>query len=218
MGKGPSSETDSLSANQKIHQTLWNTNFHQRIHNNPPLVQHLNHRNPIPAPIGLPEDPYKYHIIFYTRVFHILFNSGFPINKIYVLLTSHMRAKLSATIILLDLINRKIFSDLYRSLSFPIYSFPHSPLHSSLSGPNIPLSTTFTNTLSLHYFPQWQQQKASLQLCVASFLYFWEGKFQDERNFTEWEPVLAFSKIEEILRIHVCVDQCVSADWWRRQF
>jgi hypothetical protein len=30
--------------------------------------------------------------------------------------------------------------------------------------------------------------------------------------------VLAFSKIEEILRIHVCVDQCVSADWWRRQF
>jgi hypothetical protein len=47
------------------------------------------------------------------------------------------------------LITRIIFGDEYRSLSSSLCSFLHSPVASSLLGPNIPLSTLFSNTLSL---------------------------------------------------------------------
>jgi hypothetical protein len=47
------------------------------------------------------------------------------------------------------LMTRIIFGDEYRSLSSPLCSLLHSPVTSSLLGPNIPLSTLFSNTLSL---------------------------------------------------------------------
>jgi hypothetical protein len=40
----------------------------------------------------------------------------------------------------------------YRSLSSSLCSFPHSPVSSSLLGPNILPNTLFSNTLSLHSF------------------------------------------------------------------
>jgi hypothetical protein len=47
------------------------------------------------------------------------------------------------------LITRIIFGDQYRSLSSSLCSLLHSPVTPSLLGPNIPLSTLFSNTLSL---------------------------------------------------------------------
>jgi hypothetical protein len=47
------------------------------------------------------------------------------------------------------LITRIIFGDEYRSLSSSLSSLPHSPIASSLLGPNILFSTLFSNTLSL---------------------------------------------------------------------
>jgi hypothetical protein len=47
------------------------------------------------------------------------------------------------------LITRIIFGDEYRSLSSSLCSLLHSPVTSSLLGPNILLSTLFSNTLSL---------------------------------------------------------------------
>jgi hypothetical protein len=47
------------------------------------------------------------------------------------------------------LITRIIFGDEYRSLSSSLCSLHHSPVASSLLGPNILLSTLFSNTLSL---------------------------------------------------------------------
>ena len=44
---------------------------------------------------------------------------------------------------------RKIFSEWYRSLSSSMCSFLHSPVTLSLLGPNILLSTLFSNTLCL---------------------------------------------------------------------
>ena len=55
----------------------------------------------------------------------------------------------TANLILLDLITRIIFDEAYRSLSSSLCSFLHSPVNSSLLGPNILLSTLFSNTLSL---------------------------------------------------------------------
>jgi hypothetical protein len=43
----------------------------------------------------------------------------------------------------------KILDEKYRSLSSSIWSFIHSPVTSSILGPNIPLNTPFSNTLSL---------------------------------------------------------------------
>ena len=59
-----------------------------------------------------------------------------------------VRATCLAQRILLDVITRTILCEEYRSLSSSIRSFLHSPITSSLSGPNILLSTLFTNTVS----------------------------------------------------------------------
>ena len=54
-----------------------------------------------------------------------------------------------AHLILLDLITRRIFDEAYRSYSSLLCSLLHFPVTSSLLGPNIFLSTLFSNTLSL---------------------------------------------------------------------
>ena len=51
----------------------------------------------------------------------------------------------------LDFITRTIFDEQYRLLSSSLCSFLYSPVTSSLLGPNIPLSTLFSNTLSLRF-------------------------------------------------------------------
>ena len=60
-----------------------------------------------------------------------------------------IHATCPAHIILLDLLTRTILGEQYRSLSSSLCSFLHSPVTSSLLGPNILLNTLFSNTLSL---------------------------------------------------------------------
>ena len=60
-----------------------------------------------------------------------------------------IRATCHAYLILLDFITRTIFGEKYRSLSSSVCSFLHSPVTSSLLGPNILINTLFSNTLSL---------------------------------------------------------------------
>ena len=55
-----------------------------------------------------------------------------------------------AHLIHLDFITRTILGEEYRSLSSSLNSILHSPVTSSLLGPNILLNTLFSNTLSLH--------------------------------------------------------------------
>jgi hypothetical protein len=78
-----------------------------------------------------------------------LFPSGFHKKTVYTPIPSPIRATFLAHLILLDLINRKIFCENYRSLSSSLYSFLYSPITSSFLGPNILLSTPFANTLNL---------------------------------------------------------------------
>ena len=51
--------------------------------------------------IRLPEDPFQSHSLIYGRIFHWLFTSGFPTNKIYAILPSPMSATWTAKPILL---------------------------------------------------------------------------------------------------------------------
>ena len=52
-------------------------------------------------------------------------------------------------LILLDLVIRRKFCEQYRSLSYSLCIFLHSPVTSSVLGPNLLLNTLFSNTFSL---------------------------------------------------------------------
>ena len=146
--QSPYWEANRFSASQEIPRILRNPKVHCRVYKSPPPVLILSQINPVHAPpsnflkihpnIILPSMPGSPKWSLSLRFLHQ--------NPVY---TSPIRATCPAHLIILDFITRKIFGEEYRSLRFALCSFVHSPVTSSLLGPNIHLSTLFSNTLSL---------------------------------------------------------------------
>ena len=76
-----------------------------------------------------------------------LFPSGFPTKTLYTPFYSPIHAICPAHLILLDFITRTTLGEEYKSFSSSLCNLLHSPVTSSLLGPNI-LNTIFSNTLS----------------------------------------------------------------------
>jgi len=149
MDQSSSWETNRFQTSQEILRVSWNPKVLYRIHKRPSPVPILNQLDPVHTTTShfLQVHLNKIHLRLFLP--SGLFPSSFLTKTLYTTLFYPIRVTCPAHPILLDFITRTILGEEYRSLSSSLCSFLHFLVTSSLLGPNILVSTLFSDTLSL---------------------------------------------------------------------
>ena len=149
MEQIPSCAANRFSASQEILRILCNPEVHYHSQAFTTCLCPLPDQSYPCLFISLIEDPFNIILPPMPKSSKWSLSLRFPYqNSVYTSPVSHT-CTCPSLLIPLDFITRRLFDKGYRSLSSLLCSLLHSPVTSSLLGPNIFLSTLFSNTLSL---------------------------------------------------------------------
>ena len=147
--QSPSSEANWLAASQETPRFSRNPKVHYRTHKRPPPVSILGQPNPVHITTShLLEIHHNITHPSTPRSPQWSLSLRFPHQDPIHTLSSPICATCPAHLILLDFIIRTILGEQYKSFSYSLCNLLHSPVTSTLLGPNILLNTIFSNTLS----------------------------------------------------------------------
>jgi hypothetical protein len=129
--------------------------------------------------ILLPEDSSQYYPSIYACVSLLFLSLSFPIKNLCTPIVFPIRTTCPSHLTLSDFITLKTLGEEYRSLSSSFLSFLHSPVTSSLLGPNILLYTPFSNTHSLRSSLNMSDQVTHPYTTTGKIVVFLDSKVED---------------------------------------
>ena len=191
MWKGLPWEANRSSASQEIPRVVWNSKFYHRVHKRPPPVRILSQISTVHAS---PTHFFHFNIIFPST----LKSSNLALSLRFLHQNPGWTSPLpihvlrAPPIALFSIWSPEQHLVEYRSLSYSLCTFLHSPVTSFLLGPNTLLSTLFSNTLSLRSSLNVSDQvshsyKTTGKIIVLYILIFrvLDSKLEDKRFCTE---------------------------------